>query len=86
MNWQQTNKSHRYEYTGDNGTNERHLVGGGDKHKTGETDQGVTMLSSSCALTCCLCAVFLCSHNDRNTCSALNLETEESHRHEHRTC
>ena len=24
------------------GTNGRHLVGGGDKHKTGETDQGVT--------------------------------------------
>ncbi|CDQ59908.1 unnamed protein product [Oncorhynchus mykiss] len=38
---------HRYKCTGDNGENGRHLEGGGDKHKTGETDQGVTHLNCS---------------------------------------
>ena len=33
-----------YKCTAGNGENGRHLEGGGDKHKTGETDQGVTIL------------------------------------------
>ena len=33
MNWQQTNREHRYKYTGDNGEDGRHLEGGGDKDK-----------------------------------------------------
>ena len=32
-NWQQTNREHRYKYTGDNGEDGRHLEGGRDKHK-----------------------------------------------------
>ena len=32
-NWQQTNREHRYKYSGENGENGRHLEGGGDKHK-----------------------------------------------------
>jgi hypothetical protein len=31
--WQQTNREHRYKYTGDNGEDGRHLERGGDKHK-----------------------------------------------------
>jgi hypothetical protein len=27
MNWQQTNREHRYKYTGDNGEDGRHLEG-----------------------------------------------------------
>ena len=40
MNWQQTNREHRYKYTGDN---EEHLEGLETSTKTGETDQGVTI-------------------------------------------
>jgi hypothetical protein len=29
----QTNREHRYKYTGDNGEDGRHLEGGEDKHK-----------------------------------------------------
>jgi hypothetical protein len=32
-NWQQTNREHRYKYTGDNGEDGRHLEGVGDEHK-----------------------------------------------------
>jgi hypothetical protein len=42
-NWQQTNRKYRYKYTGDNEGKWEYLVGGGDKHKIGETDQGVTI-------------------------------------------
>jgi hypothetical protein len=38
-NWQQSNRKCRYECICKNG---KHLMGGGVKHKTGETDQGVT--------------------------------------------
>ena len=45
MSCEQTNREHRYKYTGDNREDGRHLEGGGDNKditKTGETDQGVT--------------------------------------------
>jgi hypothetical protein len=42
MNWQQTNREHRYKYTGDNGEDGRHLEWVGTSTRTGETDQGVT--------------------------------------------
>ena len=32
-NWQQSNREHRYKYTGDHGEDGRHLEGGGDNHK-----------------------------------------------------
>jgi hypothetical protein len=38
-----TDRELRYKYTGDNGEDGRHLEGGGDNTKTGETDQGVTL-------------------------------------------
>jgi hypothetical protein len=41
-NWQQADRKHRYKYTGDNGNKWEPPGGGGDKHKTGETDQCVT--------------------------------------------
>ena len=37
-NWQQTNRKRMYKCIGDDGENGRHLEGGGDKHKTVETD------------------------------------------------
>jgi hypothetical protein len=58
-NWHQTDREHRYKYTGDNGEEGQHQVGGGDKQKdntrwgvetsrrTGETDQGVTHILGS---------------------------------------
>ena len=42
MNWQQTNREHRYKYTGDNGSDRQHLEGVETSTKTGETDQGLT--------------------------------------------
>jgi hypothetical protein len=54
MNWQQTNREHRYKYTGDNWEDGRNLEGVETSTKTGETDQGVTYLTQ-CAILAIVC-------------------------------